>query len=189
MGAAEGTAFAAARRQNNDEYTPQSLSFQQLVSCDNTNGGCDGGNIVFAAYYAANETRKGLATLDEYPYTDAAGDASEKCLMPEKEAAINLNRATLVMTYDDGHNYEQRTQLVKEALAGQPMAISLKSTCDVFQSYGGGVLTSDEISESDDGTTASNSCHCQEVDCIDHSVLLVGYSDTHDPPYWIIKNR
>jgi hypothetical protein len=56
------------------------------------------------------------------------------------------------------------------------VAIVLKTACTLFTNYKSGVLTVDE------------DCACSDAFCADHAVLLVGYDDTHDPPYWKIKN-
>ena len=56
-GAIEGAAAIA----NTGSYL-QSLSFQQLISCDESNLGCDGGFPASAIVYANNNRDGGMAT-------------------------------------------------------------------------------------------------------------------------------
>jgi len=89
---------------------------------------------------------------------------------------VVIEDPAIVVTYSDELSREERLQTMKAALAEQPVSIALKTDCATFSSYDSGVMTQD------------GACACEEVECIDHAVLLVGYSDVHDPPYWLIKN-
>jgi cathepsin L len=170
-GAIEG----AAAIKSNFTYL-QSVSFQQFISCDKLNYGCDGGNIVLGMAYAAfTNERGGMARLNDYPYTDEKGETTENCnLGPER--AVAPNNGTIVVTFDDGRDFEERMARMKYAVSRQPVSMVLKSTCNLFNNYRSGVVTDDQ------------DCRCEEVDCIDHAVLLVGYSDEDPTPYWKIKN-
>ena len=59
---------------------------------------------------------------------------------------------------------------LRNAIAVQPVSVSIDAQCDAFMNYGGGVL---------------------DADCggrIDHSVLAVGYDTGAKTPYYIVKN-
>lgn len=75
MGIVEGVAYVT------NGYI-QSMSFQQLISCDGQNWGCDGGDVSTALQYAVSNSFGGLASLNDYPYgyTDYLGLGSPKCL-------------------------------------------------------------------------------------------------------------
>lgn len=169
MGAVEGSAFVT-------EGWIQSLSFQQLISCDEENSGCDGGNIVNAMEYAVTNPFGGLASLNSYPYEDAEGSTTEQCQTQGKNVSVEVYRPSVVVTYSDSDSLTERIQKMKSAAARQPVSVALASNCDTLSSYSGGVITDDR------------DCACQAVSCIDHAVLLVGYSDKHSPPYWKLKN-
>jgi hypothetical protein len=171
-GTIEGS--AALTRRNGDFL--QNVSFQQLISCDTSNYGCDGGNIVAGMLYSTNNSFDGLASLNDYPFSNSGGDTAESCATTNRELVVDPVDPRLVLTFDDQLSFEERLELMKAAVARQPVAIALKSGCDRFSSYKDGIMN-------DDGD-----CACQQVSCIDHAVLLVGYDDTVSNPFWKLKN-
>ena len=60
---------------------------------------------------------------------------------------------------------------LKVAVALQPVAVAIDANSYYFQSYSSGILTSEMC-----GTD------------LDHGVLIVGYNQEEDIPYWIVKN-
>ena len=144
------------------------MSFQQFISCDDNNFACNGGNLVYAMMYAIQNNFGGLARQSSYPYTDYKGKATETCEVSGKELSVEITKASYVVDFFDNLSFDERVATMKAAVAIQPVAIVIKTTCKV--------LTEDE------------ECACNEPYCVDHAVLLVGYDDNHDPPYWKIKN-
>lgn len=59
-------------------HTLVSLSEQQLVSCDTTNDGCDGGDMDAAFAWLIKKNKGMVATEASYPYVSGNGDAP-KC--------------------------------------------------------------------------------------------------------------
>jgi len=170
-GAIEG----AATIESNFTYV-QSVSFQQFISCDDENYGCDGGNIVLGMYYAVKENeRGGMSRLNDYPYTDEKGETTVQCNL-EPERAVQPNDGRVVVTFDDGISFDERLRRMKYAVSITPISMVLKSTCNLFNNYKSGIVTDDQ------------DCRCEDTDCVDHAVLLVGYDDEDDIPYWKIKN-
>lgn len=151
----------------------QSTSFQQFISCDPTNYGCDGGNIVTGMVYAMS-WKGGMSSLNDYPFTDEKGETTGECY--DKPVSVDPDDGKIVITFSDGRSFSERFERMKYAVTLQPVSMVLKTQCDLFSSYKSGVMT-------DDGD-----CRCEDVSCIDHAVLLVGYDDTYDPPYWLLKN-
>jgi hypothetical protein len=168
-GAVEGSAFI----QNG--YL-QSMSIQQYISCNDGNLGCDGGNLVLGMGYTWLNEFGGLATLNEYPYTDSNGDTTEECELDDKVLAVEIKDPKVAFDTLPVMQFEDRLNLVKSILAEQPISMSMKSACKTLSNYRKGIMT-------DDGD-----CVCLDPYCADHAVLMVGYDDTTDPPSFKLKN-
>jgi len=170
-GAIEGAAYLI-------DGSNESMSFQQLISCNKRNIGCDGGSMTISAKYAAENWFGGVTKLNDYPYTDADGLTSNDCnLTPATHApAVEVNDPITVAGLDTSMSFNKRLEIFKLALMEKPISIILKSSCNVFSNYVSGILT-------DDGD-----CACSDSTCYDHSVLMVGYDDTDETPYFKLKN-
>jgi C1A family cysteine protease len=173
-GAVEGAAAVHAI-QNNYTYV-QSLSFQQFISCNDRNFGCNGGNLIIGGLYAVLNQFGGMSTLNEYPYSDYKGDTTETCKVEERPLAVVPQEPAIVVDFDSALDFQGRLLKMKQALAERPISMVLKSSCKTLSNYKKGILT-------DDGD-----CACSNVGCIDHAVLMVGYDDTNDPPFIKMKN-
>lgn len=154
----------------------EQLSFQQLVSCDAENEGCEGGNVEEAYNYAWQNTFGGLASSDQYPFVDSDGTTTSDCELTGKDLAVTMDDPRTVIGFGDTYPFSERVSMMKQAAAVQPVSISVDTDCDEFNNYKSGTVT-------DDGN-----CSCASTSCIDHAVLLVGYNDTASPPYWLVKN-
>lgn len=156
---------AAAYLTRNSSGFKQSLSFQQMISCDEENNGCNGGNTLYSMRYAwknkeyPDQGVGGLATLNDWPFSDGNGQTTQECNPENRNASVFLKEPQAVVTADDKMSFEERRDSLKKAVSIQPVTIILKSDCDLFMSYKGGVMT-------DDG-----SCACGVVQCIDHAVV------------------
>jgi KDEL-tailed cysteine endopeptidase len=173
--ATAGAVEGAAAIQSNMTYL-QSLSFQQLISCDTSGDGCNGGNTVTALDYTMNNELGGLTTDSEYPFVDGDGATTTTCKSKDYALAVGASKPTTVTDTYTGDTFSTRVFKMKQALAyGGPVVIVINAECADFQSYSSGVLT-------------SSSCACSDETCLNHAVLLVGYNDTNNPAYWKIKN-
>jgi hypothetical protein len=152
----------------------QSLSFQQFISCDDNNYGCDGGSLVYAMGYTIQNT-KGIARANDYVFSDKDGTTTQKC-DTSAPIAVAVKEASYVVDFYDDFTFEERLQRMKEAVSKQPVSMVLKSGCQLFSSYSRGILTTD------------TGCECNDPMCADHAVLMVGYDDNSNPPSWKIKN-
>jgi hypothetical protein len=168
-GAVEGAAAV------NNGYL-QSLSWQQFISCDNNNLGCGGGSLVYAMEYAVTTDFGGVATNNEYPYTDEMGTTTDSCGVSGKKPAVEIPGASYVVDFYDDFSFAERMSRTKRALEKQPVGVVIRSNCQTISNYQSGILTEDEA------------CGCEDPLCADHAVLLVGYDDTSSPPCWILKN-
>lgn len=102
-----------------------SLSEQNLVSCDDTNSGCNGGNMNMA--YNWIKLNRGVCSGYSYPYT--AKD--DPCLSSCENGYI----ASVT-----GYAYITTEELLKRALNIGPVAAGVQSSSPVFQAYSTGII-------------------------------------------------
>lgn len=166
----------------NFEYL-ESLSFQQLISCDKQSSGCQGGHPGGALQYANDNSFRGMTTYKGYPFEDSGGTTTATCALGGEVLAVTVGDERTVMSTTSGGSLATasgRSQRMKQAVASQPVVITINANCATFQNYHGGVVTDDKGCS----CAVCNSASC----CLDHAVLIVGYDDTDATPYWKIKN-
>jgi len=141
--------------------TLKSFSEQELVSCDTTDYGCNGGWMDTAFDWV--KSNKGLASEDDYPYASSSGTAPA-C----KTSGYTVDSKVAPTSYTD---VKKSVSALMSAVAQQPVSIAIQANQASFQSYSSGVLT---------GRCGTN---------LDHGVLLVGYGTwTDGTDYWKVKN-
>jgi len=121
------------------------LAEQQLVDCDKSNSGCNGGwpHTAYDSYYA--RTSAGLCTTASYQYTARDG----YCRASSCSDAFPSGTVT-------GHrNVQQSSSGLKSAVAQQPISVTVNA--GQLQFYANGVVT--------------GNCRGQ----INHAVMAVGY--------------
>lgn len=140
-----------------------SFSEQELVSCDTTDAGCNGGWMDDAFTYIKNAG--GLTTEADYPYTSAAGTTGT-C----NKSKINPVSGSQVTSYTDVKAGSVTS--LETAVAQQPVSIAIQANQVAFQAYSSGVLTG----------------KCGQR--LDHGVLVVGYGTDAETglDYWKVKN-
>jgi C1A family cysteine protease len=141
----------------------KSFSEQELVSCDPTNYGCNGGWMDTAFTWIMGN--RGLAYEDDYPYVSGEDGVVPACDM----TGISVDSKATPSAYTDV--IEKSVSALMSAVAQQPVSIAIEADQTSFQSYSSGVLTAP----------------CGQN--LDHGVLLVGYGTwTDGTPYWKVKN-
>ncbi|KAJ4954930.1 hypothetical protein NE237_011713 [Protea cynaroides] len=135
-----------------------SLSEQELVDCDSSNNGCDGGWMDQAFQFIIQN--QGLTTESNYPYEGINGTCNEK------KAA---NRARTITGYEDVPTRNEQALL--KAVANQPVSISIDAAGDPFKFYSSGIFT---------GICGTESNHA--VTLIGYGVNEEGIK------YWLAKN-
>lgn len=172
-----------------DALGRNSLSFQQMISCDDREKGCEGGNILQALRYVwehnnvNNGNFGGLFSFADWPYgrDDFFGTTTTECRAEElvtdgKTPAAFLNFPKVVNSVNDRSKFDERKARLMAAVSQQPVVAVLKSDCPLIMNYKRGVLTSDE------------GCECASTSCVDHAIVIVGYDTTARTPYWKLRN-
>jgi len=139
-----------------------SLSEQELVSCDTTAGGCDGGLMSDAFQFVMDN--KGIETEQEYPYTSGKTQENGKCQVETESAsktAVSISGWTMVKA-------KTVTELQAALKANGPISVAINA--DQMQFYTSGIDT------------------CESDAQVNHGVLLVGYGSENGEDFWIIKN-
>ncbi|KAK1424799.1 hypothetical protein QVD17_20137 [Tagetes erecta] len=136
-----------------------SLSEQQLVDCDtNLNRGCNGGNKVEAFKFIIQNG--GISTETNYPYKGIDGTCS-------------MTKDTSYVAKITGYEYvpANNEAALLNAVAMQPVSVSIDASGKGFQLYKSGVFTGE--------------CGTQ----LQHAVTVVGYgTDDDGTKYWLVKN-
>jgi cathepsin L len=135
-----------------------SLSEQQLVDCAGgvyTNEGCNGGDMDAAMWYVIDN---GITNETLYPYK--ARD--QKCAYKDTQKVYQIKNCAEVTA--------NKTAALVEAVATQPVSISVEADQSGFQFYKSGVF--------------NGKCGTD----LDHGILLVGYGTQNGTPYWKAKN-
>jgi C1A family cysteine protease len=139
------------------------LSEQNLLDCDHTDMGCNGGLMDNA--FKFDEKSGGLCSEADYPYE------------AKRHSTCNTNctdvPGSIVKTFVDVPPGSEMDLLA--ALAMQPVSIAIEASTFAFQFYKNGVITDES---------------CGSDGSIDHGVLAVGYgSDLEtNTPYFLVKN-
>ena len=136
-----------------------SLSEQELIDCSSKYGNfACSGGEMDSAFQFAMD--KGLCTEDAVPY-EAQRDRCS--YINDCEAVVFVKECIDVTPNNEMH--------LQEAVANQPVSIAIEADTRVFQFYSSGVIT--------DTSCGTN---------LDHGVLIVGYGEENDTPYWLGKN-
>lgn len=135
------------------------LAPQQIVDCDTTDGGCNGGFPASAYQYVQNAG--GLEPEADYPYKGV----DQSCNFQKPDVLAKISGFKYATTQGDEKTLQQN--LVGNA----PLSICVDAAN--WQDYSSGVMTSWDC------------CwFCQ----LDHCVQLVGYDSTSSTPYYMVRN-
>eukprot|EP01028_Stygiella_incarcerata_P007393 TRINITY_DN3067_c0_g1_i1.p1 TRINITY_DN3067_c0_g1~~TRINITY_DN3067_c0_g1_i1.p1 ORF type:complete len:323 (-),score=60.21 TRINITY_DN3067_c0_g1_i1:147-1115(-) len=137
-----------------------SLSEQNLVDCDKTDNGCNGGLMDNAFDFIVKNG--GIDTEECYPY-EARDDT---CRFKSSCIGATISSHADVPKNDDN--------AMMSAVSQQPVSIAIYAAGSTFQGYSGGIY--------DDPNCYSDESH------LDHGVLLVGYGSEDGKDFYIVKN-
>ena len=153
------------------EFAPQ-----QLVSCDTTDAGCNGGDTITAFDYV--QSAGGMALEADYPYTSGKAGVTGSCqsFTPAGGDISGYTYATPACTSRKCDSQDEDTLV---ANLGSTAPVSICVDASEWSSYTGGVF---------DGSC--NSGYYQ----LDHCVQLIGYTgysgsaDSSSDGYYIVRN-
>jgi len=135
------------------------LAPQQIVDCDDSDEGCNGGDPPTAYDYI--KSAGGLEAEKDYPYKAKDG----KCDFKKSDVVATISSWKYACSM-----YEEST--LKDNLAAWgPLSICVDAR--YWQDYQSGVMTAFE---------------CDWIVELDHCVQGVGYDVTASTPYWILRN-
>eukprot|EP00727_Mastigamoeba_balamuthi_P014086 m51a1_g930 putative cysteine peptidase precursor (312) ;mRNA; r:211903-212838 len=136
-----------------------SLSEQQLVSCDKTDSGCNGGLMTNADTYIL---QNGLATEAAYPYVSGSGSVP---------SCKSFTAKYQFSTSKDLGEVKSDETVISYLKQYGPLSVAIEADTSVFQNYNTGILDSTKC-----GTN------------LDHGVALVGYGTENGKQYWTVRN-
>jgi C1A family cysteine protease len=147
------------------------LSPQQIVSCDTTDNGCNGGNPPNAYQYVIKAG--GLETNAEYPYT--ATDSRCAFNAADIDASITtwswgITPCNTPATYSCNSQNETGLYTVVQNIGPQSICVDAQP----WQTYTGGIMN-------------NPNCLHGYLD-LDHCVQLTGYGTENTEQYWLVKN-
>jgi C1A family cysteine protease len=135
-----------------------SESMQQIVSCDTTAYGCQGG-WTYAAYEYVMSVN-GIEKYSDYPYTSGSGN-SGTCQFNAADIQEDIASWSYVTQNDD------ETAMQNFVYTEGPLSVCVDASS--WQTYSGGVITN---------------CGNQ----IDHCVQITGFSSQSGTPAWNVRN-
>jgi C1A family cysteine protease len=142
------------------------LGPQQLVDCDTTSQGCNGGWTYWAFAYLMKAG--GLESEASYPYTAANGICKFKA---SKVVAKVANYSFAIPPCESGTCKSQNEVNLRAQLSTiGPLSICVNA--NPWQTYSSGVLSNCPGAAND----------------LDHCVQMVGYDMTATKPYYIVRN-
>ncbi|KAJ4754136.1 Cysteine protease [Rhynchospora pubera] len=136
-----------------------SLSEQELVDCDTTCYGCNGGLAYNAFQWVVQNG--GITAEEDYPYTSGTTGTGGTCSNTSNYAAT-ISGYQYVTAYSESD--------LAKAVANQPVSIRIDASGSAFQFYSGGIFS---------GPCERN---------LNHAVNAVGYGICGGNKYWIVKN-
>jgi len=148
------------------------LSEQEVVSCDKSDAGCNGGDLPSAFEFIQ---WSGLTTEAKYPYTSGDSGSSGTCMSFSPLAGTKPSdyKYATPGCYSNCNKQDEETLASTMAEVG-PVGICVNA--EKWQNYVGGVMS-------------KRSCGSHRYSALDHCVHLVGYeSIDSDDGYWIVKN-
>jgi C1A family cysteine protease len=145
------------------------LSTQQIISCDKTDGGCNGGDLPTAFDYV--KSAGGIDTASDYPDTSHSTGSTGSCSWSKQEVAKVTGYKYAVPPCDSGSCSSQDEDGLAAALAQYgPISICVNAN-SLWDMYDSGIL--------------SGKCS-GAANTLNHCVQLVGYDKTQG--YWKVRN-
>jgi len=137
------------------------LSVQQLLDCNSSNYGCNGGDLITGINYALST---GIENDSVYSYLGYSGNT---CTFNKSKALSTITGYQYCSNLTT--NYKCSTSVVYSLLSKGPLSVVTNGGSWAFQNYAGGIFTA--------ACTA-----------IDHAVVVAGYGVSGTTQYWLVRN-
>ena len=149
------------------------LSEQEVVSCDTSDSGCNGGDPATAWDWI--KSHGGLTTAASYPYTQyattkVATPGCNQALSAASKSVLTASGTPVALPKTSSSAAQilaSETAIMQQIYAGYPVTFQIAASSSCFNNYVGGVM----------------SCSCGGA--VDHVVLAIGWT----PTYFIIRNQ
>lgn len=148
------------------------LSTQQIISCDKVDQGCNGGDTPTAYKYVVKAG--GIDTAKDYPDKSHNSGQTGKCTW-DKDKAVSISGFTYATTpcKRGSCKHQDEDQMAASVAAHGPVSVCVNAGAAGWQTYKQGVF--------------KKRCGAAVSD-LDHCVQVVGYDQSGDTPYWIVRN-
>jgi C1A family cysteine protease len=143
------------------------LAPQQITSCDEYDGGCNGGNTETAYRYV--EEVRGLENEKDYPYVDGLGVSDHSIVSSRGTSKCDAAPIKEKVGISDWSYVGRSDEATMADYIGSTGPLSICVDASSWNSYKSGVLT--------------NCGHS-----LDHCVQLVGMDLDASTPYWKVRN-
>jgi hypothetical protein len=148
------------------------LAPQQIVSCDTTDDGCNGGNPMNAYAYVQNVG--GIEFSKDYPYTSGTTEANGVCKFKKADLAANTAPTGYsIISSQPTQESNMYTQILKS-----PMSVCVDAT--LWQTYQSGVITKADNC----GTSIDHAVQAVGIGGVDRN----GKATSRTGAYWIVRN-
>jgi hypothetical protein len=141
------------------------LSTQQVISCDRTDGGCNGGNTETAYRYM--EEAGGLVLAKDYPDTSHTSGSTGTCSSSKAADPVISVKSYHTISGENADASNQEAAMANYVAATGPLSICVDA--NGWQTYKGGIMSG-----------------CPKS--LDHCVQAVGINTDSSSPYWKVRN-
>lgn len=147
----------------------EQLSEQQIVSCDKTDGGCNGGDLPTAFDYV--QSAGGIATQASYPDTSSDAGKTGKCKSSTPVVKVTGYEYAVPPCTGGKCNNQKESDMMAALNTYGPLSVCVNA--QNWDGYSSGIYT----------TKCSG-----KYNALDHCVQLVGYDTTGSTSYWKVRN-
>jgi len=137
------------------------LSVQQLLDCNTSNYGCNGGDLITGMNYVLGT---GVENDSNYSYLGYSGNACNFSTSKPLTTISGYQYCSNLTT-----SYKCSTSIVYTLLQKGPLSVVTNGGSWAFQNYSGGIFNA----------ACTN---------IDHAVILAGYGISGTTQYWLVRN-
>jgi C1A family cysteine protease len=145
----------------------EELSEQQVISCDKTDGGCDGGDLPTAFDYV--KKAGGIDTEKDYPDTSAASGNTGRCKSFQKKVKVTGYKYAIPPCDSGACKNQKESDMMAALNTYGPLSVCVNA--ENWDGYSSGIY------KKKCSGAARN---------LDHCVQLVGYDKSAN--YWKVRN-